>query len=102
MIKVDKFKVEMDGRTDKLVKELCFALITIRFEALDGAIDSGIDAEAFDSQFKMLVLGGIANSLSDEEDGFISEEHVVQKLHEIAERAFEADKDGINWKEELN
>ena len=27
MIKVDKFKVEMDGRTDKLVKELCFALI---------------------------------------------------------------------------
>ena len=41
MIKVDNFKVEMDGRTDKLVKELCFALITIRFEALDGAIDSG-------------------------------------------------------------
>lgn len=89
MIKVDKLKVEMDGRTDKLVKELCFALITIRFKALDGAIDSGIDAEAFDSQFKMLVLGGIANSLSDAEDGYISEENVAQKLSEIAERAYE-------------
>lgn len=96
MIKVDKFKVEMDGRTDKLVKELCFALITIRFEALDGAIDSGIDAEAFDSQFKMLVLGGIANSLSDSEDGYISEEQVAQKLSEIAERAY------TKCKEELN
>lgn len=88
MIKVDKMKVEMDGRTDKLIKELCFALITIRFKALDGAIDSGIDEEAFDSQFKMLVLGGIANSLSDDEDGFVSPENVAQKLSEIAERAY--------------
>ena len=88
MIKVDKTKVEMDGRTDKLIKELCFALITIRFKALDGAIDSGIDEEAFDSQFKMLVLGGIANSLSDDEDGFVSPENVAQKLSEIAERAY--------------
>ena len=49
-----------------------------------------------DSQFKMLVLGGIANSLSDAEDGYISEKNVAQKLSEIAERAY------TKCKEELN
>lgn len=102
MIKVDRLNVKMEGNAAGIAKELCYGLVQLRFKLMDEAEQQGVSVKRVDSAFKMMILGGIANSLSDEEDGFISEEMVAQKLHEIAERAFEADKDGINWKEELN
>lgn len=96
MIKVDKAEVTIDGKSDKLVKELCYAVIALRYKTLDEGINMGFDREEIDSEFKTLLLGGIANSLSDDEDGFISEEMVAQKLHEIAERAFAKCKKGMN------
>ena len=96
MIKVDKAEVTIDGKSDKLVKELCYAVIALRYRTLDEGINMGFDREEIDSEFKTLLLGGIANSLSDDEDGFISEEMVAQKLHEIAERAFAKCKKGMN------
>ena len=96
MIKVDKTEVTIDGKSDKLVKELCYAVIALRYKTLDEGINMGFDREEIDSEFKMLLFGGIANSLSDDEDGFISEEMVAQKLHEIAERAFAKCKKGMN------
>lgn len=96
MIKVDKLKVEMDGNAAQIAKELCYGLVALRFRILDEAEKHGVTEEHLDSCFKMMMLGGIANSLSDDEDGYISEEQVAQKLSEIAERAFEADKDGLN------
>ena len=96
MIKVDKTEVTIDGTSDKLVKELCYAVIALRYRTLDEGINMGFDREEIDSEFKTLLLGGIANSLSDDEDGLISEEMVAQKLHEIAERAFAKCKKGMN------
>lgn len=96
MIKVDKTEVTIDGKSNKLVKELCYAVLALRYRTLDEGINMGFDEEEIDSEFKMLLLGGIANSLSDDEDGFISEEMVAQKLHEIAERAFAKCKKGMN------
>lgn len=96
MIKVDKTEVTIDGKSDKLVKELCYAVIALRYKTLDEGINMGFDREEIDSEFKTLLLGGIANSLSDDEDGFISKEMVAQKLHEIAERAFAKCKKGMN------
>lgn len=96
MIKVDKTEVTIDGKSDKLVKELCYAVLALRYRTLDEGINMGFDREEIDSEFKTLLLGGIANSLSDDEDGFISKEMVAQKLHEIAERAFAKCKKGMN------
>jgi hypothetical protein len=96
MIKVDKREVTIDGKSDKLVKELCYAVIALRYKTLDEGINMGFDREEIDSEFKMLLLGGIANSLSDDEDGFVSSENVAQKLFEITERAFAKCKKGMN------
>lgn len=96
MIKVNKTEVTIDGKSNKLVKELCYAVIALRYKTLDEGINMGFDREEIDSEFKMLLLGGIANSLSDDEDGFISEEQVAQKLFEITERAFAKCKKGMN------
>ena len=82
MIKVDKLKVEMDGNAAQIAKELCYGLVALRF--------------------KMMMLGGIANCLSDDEDGFISEELIAKKLSEIAKRAYAETKDERSWKEVLN
>ena len=79
MIKVDKLNVQ---------KELCYAIVTMRFRYMSEAENYGLSEEAIDSEFKMMVLGGVANSLSDDEDGFISVEMVAQKLSEITERAY--------------
>lgn len=56
----------------------------------------GFDKEETDSEFKAFLLGGIANSLSDDEDGFITGENAAQKLFEITERAFAKCKKGMN------
>lgn len=96
MIKVDKAEVTIDGKSDKLVKELCYAVIALRYKTLDEGINMGFDREEIDSEFKMLLLGGIANSLSDDEDGFVSSENAAQKLFEITERAFAKCKKGMN------
>ena len=96
MIKVNKTEVTIDGKSDKLVKELCYAVIALRYKTLDEGINMGFDREEIDSEFKMLLLGGIANSLSDDEDGFVSSENAAQKLFEITERAFEKCKKGMN------
>lgn len=96
MIKVDKTEVTIDGKSDKLVKELCYAVLALRYRTLDEGINMGFDREEIDSEFKTLLLGGIANSLSDDEDGFISKEMVAQKLFEITERAFAKCKKGMN------
>lgn len=96
MIKVDKLKVEMDGNAAQIAKELCYAIVTMRFRILDEAKKYGVSEQAIESEFKMLLLGGIANSLSDDEDGFISEELVAKKLFEITERAFAKCKKGMN------
>lgn len=96
MINVDKLNVQMVGDAKDIVKELCYAIVAMRFRILDRAKNYGVSEQAIDSDFKMMVLGGVANSLSDEEDGFISEEQVSQKLHEIAERAFANRKEGLN------
>lgn len=96
MIKVDKTEVTIDGKSDKLVKELCYAVIALRYKTLDEGINMGFDREEIDSEFKMLLLGGIANSLSDDEDGLVSSENTAQKLFEITERAFAKCKKGMN------
>jgi hypothetical protein len=96
MIKVNKTEVTIDGKSDKLVKELCYAVIALRYKTLDEGINMGFDREEIDSEFKMLLLGGIANSLSDDEDGFVSSENAAQKLFEITERAFAKCKKGMN------
>lgn len=96
MIKVNKTEVTIDGKSDKLVKELCYAVIELRYKTLDEGINMGFDREEIDSEFKMLLLGGIANSLSDDEDGFVSFENAAQKLFEITERAFAKCKKGMN------
>ncbi len=96
MIKVNKTEVTIDGKSDKLVKELCYAVIALRYKTLDEGINMGFDREEIDSEFKMLLLGGIANSLSDDEDGFVSSENAAQKLCEITERAFAKCKKGMN------
>lgn len=96
MIKVNKTEVTIDGKSDKLVKELCYAVIALRYKTLDEGINIGFDREEIDSEFKMLLLGGIANSLSDDEDGFVSSENAAQKLFEITERAFAKYKKGMN------
>jgi hypothetical protein len=88
MINVDKLNVQMAGDVTDIVKELCYAIVTMRFSCMSEAKNYGVSEQAIDSDFKMMVLGGVANALSDEEDGFISEEMAAQKLHEIAERAF--------------
>lgn len=96
MIKVDKAKVAIQGKTDELVKELCYAIIAIRFQTLDEGADMGFDIEEVDSEFKAFLLGGIANSLSDDEDGYITGKNAAQKLFEITERAFAKCKKGMN------
>lgn len=96
MIKVDKAKVEMDGNAAQIAKELCYGLVSLRFRILEEGIDMGFDREEIDSEFKMLLLGGIANSLSDDEDGSVSSENAAQKLFEITERAFAKCKKGMN------
>lgn len=96
MIKVDKAKVEMDGNAAQIAKELCYGIVALRFRILDEAEEHGATEEHLDSCFKMMMLGGIATSLSDDGDGFISEELVAKKLSEIAERAY------TKCKEELN
>lgn len=96
MIKVNKTEVTIDGKSDKLVKELCYAVIALRYKTLDEGINMGFDREEIDSEFKMLLLGGIANSLSDDEDGFVSSENAAQKLFEITEIAFAKCKKGMN------
>lgn len=96
MIKVNKAEVTIDGTSKNLVKELCYAVIALRYKTLDEGIDMGFDREEIDSEFKMFLLGGIANSLSDDGDGFISSENAAQKLFEITERAFAKCKKGMN------
>lgn len=88
MIKVDKLNVEVNGNAKDIVKELCYALVSLRFRCMAEAKNYGATEDAIDSEFKMMVLGGVANSMSDDEDGYISEEQVAQKLHDIAERAY--------------
>lgn len=96
MIKVDKLNVQMQGNAKDIVKEICYALVSLRFRCMAEAENYGATEEAIDSEFKMMVLGGVANSMSDDEDGYISEEQVAKKLHEITERAFENSKGGLN------
>lgn len=96
MIKVDKLSVQMEGNAKDIAKEICYAIVSLRFRAMAEAENIGASEEEIDSEYKMMMLGGVANSLSDEEDGFISEEMVAQKLHEIAERAFANKKEGLN------
>lgn len=96
MIKVDKLNVQMVGNAKDIVKELCYAIVTMRFRCMAEAKNYGATEEAVDSEFKMMVLGGVANSLSDDEDGYISEEQVAQKLSEITERAYAQTKEGLN------
>lgn len=88
MIKVDKVNVQMQGNANDIAKEICYALVSLRFRCMAEAENYGATEEAMDSEFKMMVLGGIANALSDDEDGFIQVEQVAQKLHEITERAY--------------
>ena len=96
MITIDGMVVKAKGHTNELVKELCYALIALRYKALDKAREMELSEKEIDSQFKMIVLGGMANSLSDEEDGYISEENVAQKLFEITERAYANKIEGAN------
>lgn len=83
MIKVDKLNVQMQGNAKDIVKEICYALVSLRFRCMAEAENYGATEEAIDSEFKMMVLGGVANSMSDDVDDYISEEQVAQKLHEI-------------------
>lgn len=96
MIKIDKLNVQMNGDAKDIVKELCYAIVTMRFRYMSEAENYGLSVQEMDSDFKMMVLGGVANSLSDDEDGFISVEMVAQKLSEIAERAYAQTKEGLN------
>lgn len=95
MIKVDKLNVQMQGNAKDIVKEICYALVSLRFRCMAEAENYGATEQEVDDDFKMMVLGGVANSLSDDEDGYISVEQVAQKLHEIAERAY-TNKGGLN------
>lgn len=88
MIKVDKLNVKMQGNAKDIVKEICYALVSLRFSCMAEAENFGETEEAIDSEFKLMVLCGVANSMSDDVDGYISEEQVAQKLHEIADRAY--------------
>lgn len=88
MIKVDKLNVQMEGDAKDITREICYAICTLRFRYMAEAEKYGVTEEAIDSEFKLMALGGIANALSDDEDGFIQVEQVAQKLHEIAERAY--------------
>lgn len=88
MIKVDKLNVQMQGDAKDIVREICYALVSLRFRCMAEAENYGATEEAIDSEFKMMALGGIANALSDDEDGFIQVEQVAQKLHEITDRAY--------------
>lgn len=96
MIKVDRLNVQMVGDAKDIVKELCYAIVTMRFRYMSEAENYGVSEQEMDSDFKMMVLGGVANALSDDEDGFISEELVAQKLSEITERAYVQAKEGLN------
>lgn len=96
MIKVDKLNVQMVGDAKDIVKELCYAIVTMRFRYMSEAENYGLSQQEMDSDFKMMVLGGVANSLSDDEDGFIPVEMVAQKLSEITERAYSQTKEGLN------
>ena len=96
MIKVDKLNVQMVGDAKDIVKELCYAICTLRFRCMAEAENYGVSEESIDSEFKLMALGGIANALSDDEDGFIQVEQVAQKLHEITERAYANSKGGLN------
>lgn len=96
MIKVDKLNIKMNGDADDIVNEICYALVNLRFRIMAKAEEQGVSEEKVDSIFKMMVLGGVANSMSDDEDGYISEELVAQKLHEITERAYAQAKEGLN------
>lgn len=102
MIKVDRLKVEMDGNAAQIAKELCYGIVALRFRILDEAEEHGATVEHLDSCFKMMMLVGIANCLSDDGDEFISEELVAKKLSEIVKRAFAETKDERSWKEVLN
>lgn len=88
MIKVDKLNVQMEGDAKDITREICYAICTLRFRYMAEAENYGVTEEAIDSEFKLMALGGIANALSDDEDGFIQVEQVAQKLHEITERAY--------------
>ena len=96
MIKVDKLNVQMEGDAKDITKEICYAICTLRFRCMAEAEKYGVTEEAIDSEFKLMALGGIANALSDDEDGYISEEQVAQKLHEITDRAYAYKKEGLN------
>lgn len=96
MINIDKLNVQMVGDAKDIVKELCYAIVTMRFRCMSEAKNYGVSEQAIDSDFKMMILGGIANALSDDEDGYISEEQVAKKLYQIAKRAFANRKEGLN------
>ncbi len=96
MIKVDKLNIKMNGDADDIVKEICYALVNLRFSIMAKAEEQGVSEKKVDSIFKMMVLGGVANSMPDDEDGYISEELVAQKLSEITERAYAQAKGGLN------
>ena len=88
MIKADKLNINMEGSVKDITMEICYAIVTLRFRAMAEAENYGATEEEIDSEFKLMALGGIANALSDYEDGFIQVEQVAQKLHEITERAY--------------
>lgn len=96
MIKVDKLNIKMEGSVKDVAKEICYAIVTLRLTAMAEAENYGATEEEIDSEYKMMILGGIANALSDDEDGYISEEIVAPKLSEIAKRAFVKKIEGIN------
>ena len=96
MIKIDKLKVQMEGNAKDIAKEICYAIVSLRFRAMAEAENLGVSEEKIDSEYKMMMLGGVANSLSDVEDGYISEEEVAQKISEIAKRAYAQAKEGLN------
>lgn len=96
MIKVDKLNVQMEGSAKDIGKEICYAIVTLRFRAMAEAENLGVSEKEIDSEFKMMVLGGVANSMSDDEDGYISEEQVAKKLYQIAKRAYTNRKEGLN------
>lgn len=96
MIKVDKLNVQMEGDAKDITREICYAICTLRFRCMAEAEKYGVTEEAIDSEFKLMALGGVANSMSDDVDGYISEDIVAQKLHEIAERAYAYKKEGLN------
>lgn len=96
MIKLENLNVQMEGNAVDAIKEICIAIASMRFRVMENATELGISEEETDSEYKMAVLGGIANALSDGEDGLISEDQVAEKLFEIAERAYANKKKVIN------